>query len=351
MRLPGTGRRLFAAVLACLALLLSTTMAWAAANDFRLRDTVPMGVTVDGHALGGLTRAEAREVIRDSIESPLLKPLTVTSDGRAWTFDPAKAVDVDVDAMLDEALSTRTSAPLLGRLTLDLGRRPVSAKIEPRYTVDAAVLDDWVETVASQVDRPAVDATVTLDDNTLTARHAEEGLRIDRQTAAAAIEDALTPDESLSGSNRTIPIVADRIQPKVTDDDLGKTIVVDLSERRVRLFDGGTLEKQYRCAVGTPAHPTPRGKFEIVNKRFMPTWRNPGSAWAKSMPAYIAPGPTNPLGTRALDLNAPSIRIHGTTKIGSIGTAASHGCMRMVRQDIEDLYPRVPVGTTVYIVM
>jgi lipoprotein-anchoring transpeptidase ErfK/SrfK len=68
------------------------------------------------------------------------------------------------------------------------------------------------------------------------------------------------------------------------------------------------------------------------------------------MPATIGPGPNNPLGTRALNLNASGIRIHGTTANSSIGTAASHGCMRMHRWDIEDLYDRVEVGTPVLIV-
>jgi lipoprotein-anchoring transpeptidase ErfK/SrfK len=68
------------------------------------------------------------------------------------------------------------------------------------------------------------------------------------------------------------------------------------------------------------------------------------------MPPYIPPGPGNPLGTRALNLSAPGIRIHGTIKNYSIGTAASHGCMRMHMWDVEDLYPRVKVGTRVIIV-
>jgi L,D-transpeptidase ErfK/SrfK len=67
------------------------------------------------------------------------------------------------------------------------------------------------------------------------------------------------------------------------------------------------------------------------------------------MPSYIGPGPRNPLGTRALYLNASGIRIHGTNNSNSIGTAASHGCMRLRRADIEDLYPLVPIGTPVFI--
>ncbi len=67
------------------------------------------------------------------------------------------------------------------------------------------------------------------------------------------------------------------------------------------------------------------------------------------MPAYIPPGPGNPLGTRALYLNAPGIRIHGTYNSASIGTYASHGCIRMLIGDSEALFPLVPVGTKVII--
>ena len=69
------------------------------------------------------------------------------------------------------------------------------------------------------------------------------------------------------------------------------------------------------------------------------------------MPETIGPGPGNPLGTRALYLSAPGIRFHGipSGENWSIGQAASHGCMRMHRWDVEDFYPRVPVDTPVYI--
>jgi len=67
------------------------------------------------------------------------------------------------------------------------------------------------------------------------------------------------------------------------------------------------------------------------------------------MPASIPPGPGNPLGTRAMYLNAPGIRIHGTWSSSSIGTAASHGCIRMLIADSEQLYPLVPIGTTVIV--
>jgi L,D-transpeptidase ErfK/SrfK len=67
------------------------------------------------------------------------------------------------------------------------------------------------------------------------------------------------------------------------------------------------------------------------------------------MPASIPPGPGNPLGTRAMSLNASGILIHGTYASYSVGTYASHGCIRMLLSDVEALYPQVPVGTPVLI--
>jgi lipoprotein-anchoring transpeptidase ErfK/SrfK len=68
------------------------------------------------------------------------------------------------------------------------------------------------------------------------------------------------------------------------------------------------------------------------------------------MPAFIGPGPGNPLGTRAMNLSASGIRIHGTPDAGSIGGPASHGCIRMLIHDAEELFDAVDVGTPVMIV-
>jgi lipoprotein-anchoring transpeptidase ErfK/SrfK len=103
-----------------------------------------------------------------------------------------------------------------------------------------------------------------------------------------------------------------------------------------------------------PRYPTPTGTFVIARKVKNPSWTNPGGAWGRGMPRYIKPGPRNPLGTRALYLyrsgHDTGIRFHGTSNTGSIGHAASHGCMRMKRKDVEKFFTQVPVGTTVFVV-
>ena len=97
-------------------------------------------------------------------------------------------------------------------------------------------------------------------------------------------------------------------------------------------------------------YPTPQGHFAIVAKRINPTWVNPAKdTWGAGEPDFIPPGPDNPLGTRAMDLSAPGIRIHGTPADSSIGHYASHGCIRMHIWEAEDLFNRVEVGTPVII--
>ena len=103
-------------------------------------------------------------------------------------------------------------------------------------------------------------------------------------------------------------------------------------------------------ATGRPEFPTPTGIFRVLSKIVDPVWHNPHSSWSASMPEEIAAGPNNPLGTHALALSASGILIHETPDVGSIGSSASHGCIRMRGGDEIDLFSRVSSGTPVAIV-
>lgn len=129
---------------------------------------------------------------------------------------------------------------------------------------------------------------------------------------------------------------------------LGGQIVVDLGDRQLYLYRGDELFKSYGIAVGQPAYPTPTGSFVVVNKQVDPTWIPPDSDWAKDAKP-IPPGPDNPLGTRWIGTSYSGIGIHGTPDDWSIGTYASHGCIRMHIPDVEDLYTHVVVGMPVLI--
>ena len=125
-------------------------------------------------------------------------------------------------------------------------------------------------------------------------------------------------------------------------------LVVRLSQFRVRLIRDGKVVVSYPIARGQPAYPTPTGDYEINDKQVDPTWTPPDSPWAAEL-SSIPPGPGNPLGTRWIGTTAPGIGFHGTYADYSVGTAASHGCMRMHIPDVEALYDQVTVGMKVKI--
>ena len=128
----------------------------------------------------------------------------------------------------------------------------------------------------------------------------------------------------------------------------GSKIVVVQHEFKLYLYVGGKVLKTYPVAVGQPAYPTPTGDYVVTEKVENPTWTPPNSPWAAGLEPIPA-GPYNPLGTRWIGTSAPLVGIHGTPDDWSIGSAASHGCIRMHISDVEDLFPHVVVGETVQI--
>ncbi len=295
--------------------------------------------TVAGRPLKGLTPAEARALIVSSTPVPARTQRTFVAAGKTFVLDPAAAIKVDVDGMLAEAYAATGTAGF---------------EIAPRYIVSASRIRVWVDTkVAKAVDRAPVSARYVLKGSRIAVSPYVIGRRLDRARAYAAVRSAVASSLAASTEATFAPVQlrVDAIRPSRTRANVGKAILVDESDRRLWLYDDGRVERTYRVAVGTSQYPTPKGTFKIIRKVMNPSWTNPApSGWGAGMPAYIGPGPSNPLGTRALYLNISGIRIHGTSKRSSIGTAASHGCMRMLRENIEELYPLVPIGTPVFIV-
>ena len=119
-------------------------------------------------------------------------------------------------------------------------------------------------------------------------------------------------------------------------------IVVSLEDRKLALVEDGQVKKIYTVAVGKPSTPSPVGTFTIERRVMNPTYAHDG----RVVPA----GPHNPVGTRWMGLSVRGYGIHGTNAPGSIGKAASHGCIRMAKADLEELYPQVAVGTTVELI-
>lgn len=125
-------------------------------------------------------------------------------------------------------------------------------------------------------------------------------------------------------------------------------IVVIKSKYVLNLWIDGKLTKQYKVAIGMPDHPTPTGSYVITEKIANPTWIPPNSPWAAGLEP-VPPGASNPLGTRWIGTSAPLIGVHGTPQDWSIGSMASHGCIRMHIPEVEELFEQVTVGMPIEI--
>jgi len=121
-----------------------------------------------------------------------------------------------------------------------------------------------------------------------------------------------------------------------------RTIVVSLEDRKLALVEDGQVVKVYTVSVGKPSTPSPVGTFTIQRRVKNPVYQHDGKA--------IQPGPANPVGTRWMGLSVKGYGIHGTNEPKSIGKAASHGCIRMARKDLEEMYEMVHVGDSVELI-
>jgi lipoprotein-anchoring transpeptidase ErfK/SrfK len=121
-----------------------------------------------------------------------------------------------------------------------------------------------------------------------------------------------------------------------------RVIVVSLEDRKLALVEDGQVKKVYTVAVGKPSTPSPVGSFTIERRAMNPTYSHNGR--------IVLPGPSNPVGTRWMGLSIRGYGIHGTNEPNSIGKAASHGCIRMAKTDLEEFYTMVAVGDTVELV-
>lgn len=128
------------------------------------------------------------------------------------------------------------------------------------------------------------------------------------------------------------------------------TIVVDTNERRLYYIIGDGIAMRYGIGVARPGFEW-RGTHKVSQKREWPDWTPPPEMLKRQpeLPRYMPGGLDNPLGARAMYLGSTLYRIHGSNDPKSIGQAMSSGCIRMLNEDVVDLYERVKVGTPVVV--
>ncbi len=123
--------------------------------------------------------------------------------------------------------------------------------------------------------------------------------------------------------------------------DPRRQVLVSLPDRKLAVIEDGQVLKVFPVAVGKPSTPSPSGEFTIINRVTNPTYYHKGEV--------IPAGPRNPVGTRWIGLSQKGYGIHGTNEPRSIGKPASHGCIRMGKRDLEELFSMLRIGDTVII--
>jgi hypothetical protein len=133
----------------------------------------------------------------------------------------------------------------------------------------------------------------------------------------------------------SLPAVAQSEAPS------GRVLLVSIPDRKLALIEDGEVKKIYTVAVGKDSTPSPTGSFTVKVRVTNPTYYHTGKV--------VEPGPGNPVGTRWIGLSQKGYGIHGTNAPRSIGKAASHGCIRMKKADLEELFAKVEIGDAVEI--
>ncbi|HUO72843.1 MAG TPA: L,D-transpeptidase family protein [Solirubrobacteraceae bacterium] len=341
--------RSFIAVAASIVLLLACAGA-VLAYDSAQRHTIARGITVGGVDIGGLSDAQARARLAAAYRQRLGHPLVLHFGRQRFVLSPRRArVTVSVQQSVQQALDRTRSDNIFVRVFRSVTDGEIHASIDPQISYSSAALDRMVAHVARVLNRSAHDASISFAGDSIGQVTSTTGIAVRSARLTAMITSALTDP----ARSRSIAIPVTRTRPAVTSAALAAKyptiITVDRSTFRLRLWKGLRLVRSYTIAVGMAGLETPAGLYHIQDKEVNPSWHVPNSAWAGSLAGQvIAPGPADPIKARWMGIYNGA-GIHGTDELSSLGSAASHGCIRMAIPDVIQLYDQTPVGTPVYI--
>jgi lipoprotein-anchoring transpeptidase ErfK/SrfK len=319
-----------------LALLALSAPATAHAADDRV---IAPNTKAGGVDVGGQTIDAAAALLDQALRPVVERPVSVRVAGKAFRLQAADA------KVAFDTLRTAKRAYYAGR------DKPPGQDVGLALSHSRKAVDAFAEKVDRAVSRAPRDATMRITLTRIFVRASKRGRTINERILADRISLALADPQR----RRDMKTKLRPDNPSVTARALrarngGTVLTVDRTGLKLRLFKRLRHRKTYGIAIGAAGFDTPSGTFRIQSKQVNPAWHVPNSAWAGSLAGQTIPGgaPNNPLKARWLGVNG-SVGIHGTAEEWSIGTRASHGCIRMRVADVIDLYPRVPMGTPVLI--
>jgi len=332
------------------AVLLVVVVGVAYAYDSSQKDKIADGVTIGGVDVSGLDEEEAIAKVHRKLVAPLQKSLAVSFDGETWKL-PGEQLKVraDIDTAVEEAVEDSQEGGLPGRLVRYVSGGEVDESIAPDVAYSVPAVNRFVRHVAEEINREPKNADVEPSGDSLEVVAGENG----RKLRDNLLEKGLKAAVLNANAPHRIKAEVHSIAPEVTKQEVAAEypsyLTLDRSTFTLRLWKNLKLAKTYTVAVGMEGLETPEGLYAIQEKEENPVWHVPMSDWAGSLAGQtIPPGPSNPIKARWMGI-FEGAGIHGTEETYSLGSAASHGCVRMAIPDVEELYDQVEVGTPIFI--
>jgi lipoprotein-anchoring transpeptidase ErfK/SrfK len=308
----------------------------ASAADDNAR--LPDDAVIAGVGVGGLGPVGAERAVRDVL-APVYenRPIAIRVSHKDTLLMPAEAgMAIDYAGMVKRAFDAAAAGkPVDIRLTLSVAHAKLVAKV-------AAVAKRWY--------RAPRDAKVRFGVTAIRRVRARRGRALDQKRARLDLNRELRHPTT----GRVVRGHVTRVRPAVTTAQLRKRypayVSVDRGSHTLRLFRALRLVRTYPVAVGAAGFETPRGLRHVIYKDRNPSWTAPNRPWAYPYQGQTFPpgNPNNPLRAWFIALG-DGIGIHGTSEEWTVGTSASHGCIRMRASDVSALAPLVPVGAPVLI--
>ncbi|HEY8865564.1 MAG TPA: L,D-transpeptidase/peptidoglycan binding protein [Solirubrobacteraceae bacterium] len=317
------------------------------------KDKIAKGVQVAGVDVGGLERDQARNKIESALQQRLAQPIAVRApQHKSFRLTPRAAGAVfDVGAMVDDAVARSRQGSIFSRSIRSIRGQSVHADLPADVHYSDAAVTRFITGVEKAVNRKPQDASIDFGNgDDISKVNGRAGVVVNARRLRSDVEAAI----AARIPNKTVRVRAHETRPKVTRQQLTRQypvlITINRSAFKLRLWKNLQLVHSYPIAVGQVGLETPAGLYHVQNKAVDPAWNVPNDSWAGSLAGTTIPGgaANNPLKARWLGI-FDGAGIHGTAELSSLGSAASHGCIRMAVPDVIALYDQVPVGAPVYI--
>jgi L,D-transpeptidase catalytic domain/Putative peptidoglycan binding domain len=330
-------------------LLAAALVAGAFLYDRAQKGKIAGGVTIEGVDVGGMDADEAEAKVRRALLRPLDRPLRTVYRERTWSLPAAKLkLRADVGAAAREAVRLSREGDLPTRLGRYLGGDQLEVEVSADLSYSRGAVNRFVRHVAADLDREARSASVRPGADALEVVASRPGRKLRDVLLTRELREAV-----VGQGPRTVRAHLHKTAPDVTTEEVAARfpsyLTLDRANFTLRLWKDLELARTYTVAVGQEGLETPEGLYAIEAKEENPVWHVPESDWAGDLAGQtIPPGPENPIKARWMAIYEGA-GIHGTEETASLGSAASHGCVRMSIPDVEELYEEVEVGTPVFI--